>query len=740
MSPPPVRIRIGGSIDSSLGTALRTAAQMTGQAEKAIQRQKKETTRAAETEAKKQLRAQEQLAKAADSLDRQRSRGLFQQYQAQQTAAERAAKAQERAATRAHAAERREIEKTARAAAKAIDAERRERDRTARRAFNRDVRQGESFARRTSHRASRFLMPEAPIGSMVMRGLSGVAQGAGIDWSVQGMVGRNVAIEKLATDISNSGYQAGAPGANGERQDPRAMITQARAIGGQLGMDAMDVLEGIDRFKNITGDLATGRALIGDLAKLSAATGTNLDDMAAAAANVSNGLGDIPDKARILDEVMRTIAGQGKLGAVEISDMATQMARVAASASAFSGDRADIIGKMGALTQEARATGGAPSAAEAARSVVGFANTMKKSARIDAFKKEGIDVFTDKSQTKLKDPIELIKESLKATGGDMQAMNKLFMDVIGGRAVAGFTNRYVNAGGGDAGLKAVDDRVGELLKAQVSKKEVDESAARAAATTAAKAKRFQNELDRVTENVMAKLVPALERAAPKIIEFAEVLGNAASWAVDNTGPAIALAVSAAIARAGIESFLRSGIERMLLGATNAAGVGSRAATLGTVAGVVGSTLTVAALAVTTLTVGKALIDTWFASAQKEQKDAVEKDIEATNAQQAVRQALGTGDLQAAKKAQEAQIALKEQAIQQQVDQRPGYWDHVLRKGMGEDFGNDTFRRQDESRERAIETQTKELAASRALLARIAEAIEAQPPPGGGPAPGGRGQQ
>lgn len=53
MSPPPVRIKIGGALDSSLATSLRSAAQMVGQAERSIEQRKRETTKAAESEARR---------------------------------------------------------------------------------------------------------------------------------------------------------------------------------------------------------------------------------------------------------------------------------------------------------------------------------------------------------------------------------------------------------------------------------------------------------------------------------------------------------------------------------------------------------------------------------------------------------------------------------------------------------------------------------------------------------------
>lgn len=734
MSPPPVRIRVGASLDASVAQTFRTAAQLGAQAETALQRQKKKTTSEAEKEAKQQLRAQQALTRAVEALDRQRSRGLFQQFRAQEAAAQRAAKAQESATARAHAAERREIERTSRAAARALRQEMAERSREAKRAYMGNASAGESFARRTSHRTSRFLMPEAPIGPMVMRGLRDVSAGLGIDFSVQGMVGRNVELERVATDLSNSGYQAGAAGPNGQRVDPRTLMAQARGIGGQFGIDANEVLSGLVQYQKIAGDLDTGRQNLYQMAALAKATGTNLGEMAAATANVSNGLGDIPNKAAVIDDVMRTIAGQGKLGAVEISDMAVQMARIAAAASNFSGDRSTNIKQFGALAQIARAEGGAPSAAEAARSMGGFANTLKKGARIKAFAKEGIDVFTDDTKTQLKDPIELIKASLLATGGDLQRMNALFMDVVGARTVFGLQKTFTGAGGGQTGIEAVDKQIGRMMRAQMSKDEVKESAEKASNTDAARAAKFQNKLDQVSQGVMAKLVPALERAEPAILKFAETIGNVTTWAVENPKTAIAAAISMSLARAGLETVLRSGIERLLLGQVGAAGVGSRAAALGSMAGKIGAAGTIAALAVTTLTVGMAYIDQLFDESQRKQREAVEKDLAGSAADIAARQALGQGDLEGAKRKAEEAVKTKQEAMVQTQDALgPGTGGKLLEGALtlGGLIDIEAFKSRDKVLERATAQQQKELSASRQLLERIALAIENQPPDAGG---------
>ena len=52
--------------------------------------------------------------------------------------------------------------------------------------------------------------------------------------------------------------------------------------------------------------------------------------MVSVAADISNVLGDIPDKARVVLEVMKGVAVDPKTGAAEIRGLAAQMAKVAA--------------------------------------------------------------------------------------------------------------------------------------------------------------------------------------------------------------------------------------------------------------------------------------------------------------------------------------------------------------------------------------------------------------------------
>jgi hypothetical protein len=372
------------------------------------------------------------------------------------------------------------------------------------------------------------------------------------------------------------------------------------------------------------------------MAVISGATNSNFEDIMSAAANASTNLEPGVDKAKRLGAIMRVIAGQGKLGAVEMKDMSKYMAIIAAAAPGFEGDVGSNIVKLGALAQIARQTGGAASPVEAVRAVGGFANTLQKSARVKAFAKAGVDVFTNDKHTTFKDPFELIREALTKTGGKKDAMNALFANVIGAKAVTGLTNRFNQAGGGAEGLKAVDSYIQTFMKgAALSEDELKESNKRRMESDAAKAQKFQESLDAVIAKMLSGVIPAFERLEPKVLELVESFSRVVTWASENPGRAIALAVGVSIARAGLESTLRHGIESVFKGLSGTGGVGGKGAP-GFMGGMgllsnLAAGLTIATLAVTTLEAGKMVISEFFDEQKKRQNEGALGGVQAAAA-------------------------------------------------------------------------------------------------------------
>ena len=382
--------------------------------------------------------------------------------------------------------------------------------------------------------AVRIAKTFSPMLSIPGRIAMDAARGLGVNMDPASMVQSYVQRQSLAVDIANSGYQHGAAGAAGKRQDPDAIMREASKIAVSTGTDASAALEGLQKFVAVTGDLETGRAVMGATAKLAAATGTHLEDAVTAAGEMSAKLGDIPNKAETINALMRQIAGQGKLGAVEMRDFAKQLASVAAVAPKFGGNIGTNIGEMAIILQEARQMGGGKNAAQAATAVTAFASTFSKGARIKAFEKAGIDVFqrnSDGSRGALQSAESIILASLKKTGGDTVKMGALYGSVQARRATGGFETIYSRAGGGAKGLAAVSAEFERLRTATMSEEEVEKEFGAHMQTSAAKAAVFNAKMQETVDELSAKLLPSLEEFGPSLIESAgaaaQVLGSLA---------------------------------------------------------------------------------------------------------------------------------------------------------------------------------------------------------------------
>lgn len=350
-----------------------------------------------------------------------------------------------------------------------------------------------------------------------------VARGAGADLDLGSQVAKNTSLQTQATNITNSGYMAGQAGPNGARQDPAALMKELSQTASETGFAVNDAAEGLAKFVSKTGDLETGRGVFKDLAVLSRATGTNLQDMVDAAGDVSNQLGDIPNKAEVINKVMRQIAGEGKLGAVEISDLAKQMAKVAAAASQFEGGHADAIGTLGMLAQEARAKGGAASASQAATATMSFANTFSKNARSKEFAAHGVKI--DGANGAVRDPREIIIDALNATKGNKIEMGKMFMDAGARKVTRGFESIYNDAGGGAKGEEAVRAEFKRLGDVALQEGEIIESFNRSMKTAEAQANSFNNQMQMASGEIQSSITPALAGLAPVAIQLAQSMAH-----------------------------------------------------------------------------------------------------------------------------------------------------------------------------------------------------------------------
>jgi hypothetical protein len=348
-------------------------------------------------------------------------------------------------------------------------------------------------------------------------------QGVGVETSLAPHIANAAHQSALVRDVVNAGYIPGAAGSQGVLQDPEKVLAQVRATANATGQATNDVLGGLREFVALTGDLETGRKSLDGLAHLAKATGTHFNDMAKAAADVSLQLGDVPDKAAQVEAVMRVVAGQGKVGAIEMKDFARYLVKIAAQAPKFEGTKADNIGDLALLAQAAKMRGGAASAAEAATAVQAFATDLANKTTIKHWMNarnaqgQGLSPFTDAKRDTLRSPMELIGEALKWTHGDLGKMAELFPNQRGRKVLQAFGDVYKETSGTEEDkLRAVQEWAQGIRKATLDQAEIARAFGSAMDTTQSAVQVANNRLDEMASKLESAVLPALAGLAPAI--------------------------------------------------------------------------------------------------------------------------------------------------------------------------------------------------------------------------------
>lgn len=550
-------VRISALLDRSTATAAGDLVQTYERAGRAAGRRLSEEERGARRVAQTRERADRDEQRRAN-------RAAHEQTRRQERAAAQEVRQQDRVARER---ERREEQSRAHVA-KIKD-----------RYFAEEQRKEEQATRATERRrrdaikamASDAFSTAAAVGKAATRLAGQVAGGMGFSMDIGGAAGRNVLLEKRAIDIANQSTQ-------GTAADRDALVKKlqesARATALKYRLDPNALLEGLGKFQATTGKLDVGMALNEKVARLGKAyTGGDVEGLLASAGEIASNLEgslNAEERAQRTYDVLRGIVAQGAEGSIEASQMAPQLAKMAAQAPAFQGDVAQNILKMTALGQVARGMGGASSAAEAATAVTGFVNTLRTPARRKQFK--GMDIDIEGAGGRFLDPFEIIKKSLEKTKGDPEAMKKLFANVLGAKGVEGLASTYRTAGGGQAGLEAVDKLLARF-SGQVSEGDIDERLKRSMGTKASVGQDWQNRFDALVSSMMDKLIPSLEKLAPEVEKVVKAFADVVAWAAENPGKAITAAILASIGKAAIGAAISSALKKLLEGGGGGGGPG-----------------------------------------------------------------------------------------------------------------------------------------------------------------------
>ena len=577
-------VRVSALLDRSTAGAAGDLVTQFDRAAKAGGRRISEEQRQAQRSAQERERAEKHVAgvkdryfrdeqRKAEAAERRAERETTQRARREEAAAQRSQKAQERSAERAAEAKQRAEERAQKYVERIKDRHFREEQR---KAEHLERQTGRERRKRVKQIAGDAMGTASAMGGAALGVAGEIASGMGVDFSVGSGVSKAVQLEKMATAIVNSGNRGG-KGAAERTADVGGLQTLARSVGNQYAFDPTQVLAGLAKYQALTGDLDTAKAGLGDLAKLAKGFNVDLDKMVGAAGQVGSAIGEVgegkafatsQEKAAAVVDVLKSLTAHGQEGAIEVSDLVVQMAKMKAAGAAFEGSTADNIKKMGAMAQLSLQLGGSDSATQAATSVMGFVSTLKTPARRSQFKAMGVDIDSATEKGAFADPFEIIKRSLAKTEGDPEKMKKLFGNVVGERAVTALTNTYNKAGGGKAGMDAVEDQF-KRFQGTVGDSQLNENLGRAMNTKESKVQLFQNKLDERWASLSERVLPALEKLAPAVEKGVDAFASLIEWVSAHPGTAIAAAITASIGKAALGPIIGKAITESI--ASGAAG-------------------------------------------------------------------------------------------------------------------------------------------------------------------------
>ena len=419
------------------------------------------------------------------------------------------------------------------------------------------------------------------VGSMgtVALGLTGMAGGM--------LMSSAISAEKTkqaqAAELANQAFGTGPAKGQSRNQLQKRILSTGRAVGSVSGLGADRVIGAMRQFHGKAGDINAATELAPFMADIADASGAELSDVGEFAGQTfmsAMAQGMDPAKAKqAVKDIMVVAAGQAKSGAIELRDMASQGGKLLSAAGRFGGDFGSLANTMGAVGQMAIA-GGASSPDEAMTALMRLADDLGKKGGTASFRKHGIDVFTDKSKTALRDPAELIMESVMKTGGAIPELADMF-GIRGMKAVEPFRKMFVEAGRGEKGAKAMRDAFERGTSQTMSLEEVGGSAAnRRAQADRQFDKAMENFNDAVGQELLpalTELIPHITRLTPHMAELAKATGEALDWAAENPGKAITGAIVASIGASALGSAVSAAITAIITRAAGAAAGGAAGA-------------------------------------------------------------------------------------------------------------------------------------------------------------------
>lgn len=238
-----------------------------------------------------------------------------------------------------------------------------------------------------------------------------LGKGAGVAKGGLGMLGTGLGIQAagglmaMGADIMNvekqlARFQIAGEVSSATMSDFR---DELKNVSNATGVSRNELVKGAQAYVALTGDAAGAIEATRLFGEVAAGTGASMEDVSATAAALRQNLKIDPKDFRKAFDVL---VKQGKIGAIEIKDLATKMANIAPQFSSFAGSRnVEGMSELGAMLQVAKQ--GFGSADEAATGFNGMMTQLNRNQK--KLKKLGIKVVDPKTG-KFKNLLQIVRE------------------------------------------------------------------------------------------------------------------------------------------------------------------------------------------------------------------------------------------------------------------------------------------------------------------------------------------
>lgn len=391
--------------------------------------------------------------------------------------------------------------------------------------------------------------------------IAGATLGIGGGFLLANVARQEADASRTAALLVNAVTTGGAPPAGA---NVGAIMGAASQQSRALGMDKGEILRGALEYsrKARGGDFAGVMANMGFFAKMSQVTGADIGDIAGAAGTLQSQNKNL--SAPQMQQMLLDVYAQGKAGSLSMVDVSKQLGVMASARGAFSGDVAVNQRKLLALGQLAAPEGSPEEAGTFIKDLVMEAGKHGKELR-------GMGVKFDRFG-RMDSPEQMIDQVFRGTGGDITKIEKLF-GARGKSLFGALLNPFTSAGGGEAGIAAVNKTMASVTGATMTTGQLESQHAQMMSTPAEK---FAVALNRLKEVLAERLTPWMERFAdklpvlvPKIEAIIDEAGKFATWFADNpikgVGAVVLAAITKDLAAAGIGQAVKSILASLLGG-------------------------------------------------------------------------------------------------------------------------------------------------------------------------------